>query len=115
MKENTMDDSLLDTLAKEDEDDNDYITLCSENGQDIEFIEIAGITYKNNFYAVLQPVEPLDGMGEDEALVFKIVKGNDGNDSFQIELDQDIIDIVFDEYQKLVKEANDSENDSDDE
>lgn len=86
-------------------DDNDTITLQTADGEDVEFIEVAGIAYLNNFYAILQPVDLLDGMGEDEALVFKVSKNKDGSDKFEIELDDSIIDAVFAEYNRLLDEA----------
>ena len=94
----------------EDEFDNDIVTLCAADGEEIQFIEIAGISYKGNFYAILQPKELLDGMGDDEALVFKVTRGKDGNDNFSIELDEEIIEAVFDEYNKLLDESTADEN-----
>ena len=88
------------------EDDDDIVTLLSANGEEIDFVEIAGIAYKGNFYAILQPVELLDGMDEDEALVFKVSRGEDGSDKFEIELNDEIIDAVFAEYNVLLDEAN---------
>jgi len=87
-------------------DDDDVVTLLSDDGEEIDFIEVAGIAYRGNFYAVLQPVELLEGMEEDEALVFKVTRGKDGEDKFEIELDDAIIDAVFEEYNKLLDEAN---------
>lgn len=88
------------------EDDDDIVTLLSANGEEIDFVEIAGIAYKGNFYAILQPVELLDGMDEDEALVFKVSRDEDGSDKFEIELNDEIIDAVFAEYNVLLDEAN---------
>lgn len=87
------------------EDDDDVVTLMSSNGEEIDFVEIAGIAYRGNFYAILQPVELLDGMEEDEALVFKVTRGADSEDKFEVELDDAIIDAVFEEYNKLLDEA----------
>ena len=91
-------------------DNNDeYITLLSANGEEINFVEIAGIAYSGNFYAILQPEELLDGMEADEALVFKVSRNADGSDKFEIELDDEIIDAVFAEYNRLfdnIQESN---------
>ena len=92
----------IDHMSK---DDDDVITLITTNGEEVDFVEIAGIAYRGNFYAILQPVELLEGMEEDEALVFKVTRGKDGEDKFEIELDDTIIDAVFDEYNKLLDEA----------
>ncbi len=84
--------------------EDDIITLQTANGESVDFIEVAGIAYNNNFYVILQPVELLDGMDDDEALVFKVSRGADGEDKFEIELDDDIIDAVFKEYNRLLDE-----------
>lgn len=86
--------------------DDDVVTLLSANGEEIDFTEIAGIAHRGKFYAILQPVELLDGMQDDEALVFEVVRGEDGEDKFEICLDDQIIDAVFAEYDRLYEEAN---------
>ena len=87
--------------------DDDIITLTTGDGEEVDFVEIAGIAYKGNFYAILQPVELLEGMDEDEALVFKVERGAGDEDNFQIVTDDDIINAVFDEYNRLLDEADD--------
>ncbi len=87
------------------DDGDDVLTLLSANGEEIDFIEIAGIAYGGNFYAIVQPVELLEGMAEDEALVFLVERDNEGNDKFTIVLDDEIIDAVFVEYGKLYDAA----------
>ena len=93
-------------------DDDDIITLMTAEGEEVDFIEIAGIAYRGNFYAILQPVELLDGMDEDEALVFKVSRGKEGEDKFEIELDDAVIDAVFEEYNKLLDEADGKSGDN---
>ncbi len=85
-------------------EDNDIVTLLTSEGEKVDFIEIAGIAHGGKFYAILQPVELLDGMGDDEALVFKVTS-EDGGDIFDIELDDEIIDAVFAEYHRLLDES----------
>ncbi len=92
--------------------DDDIVTLLSATGEEIDFVEIAGIAHKGNFYAILQPVELLEGMADDEALVFRVSRNEDGEDKFEIELDDEIIDAVFAEYNRLLDKL---ESDSDEE
>lgn len=87
-------------------DDDSVVTLKSANGEDIQFIEIAGIAHKGNFYAILQPVELMEGLADDEAIVFKVSRAPNGDDSFEIVLDDDIIDAVFAEYDRLYEQEN---------
>ena len=91
------------------EEDDDIVTLLSADGEEIDFVEIAGIALNGKFYAVLQPVELLEGMEEDEALVFEVGRNADGSDNFTIEMDDDIIDAVFAEYNRLLDQANEEE------
>ena len=76
-----------------------------EEPLEIRFIEIAGIAHKGNFYAILQPEELIPGMNEDEALVFKVTRGENGEDKFEIELDDEIIEAVFKTYNQLLDNA----------
>jgi len=99
-----LDNKDLGTVVDEEEYD-DIVTLLSADGEEVDFVEIAGIAYGGEFYAILQPVELLEGMEDDEALVFKVSRGDDGEDKFEIELDDDIIDAVFAEYNRLLDEA----------
>ena len=93
-----------------EERNDDIVTLLSATGEEIDFVEIAGIAHQGNFYAILQPVELIEGMDDDEALVFKVSRGENGEDKFEIELDDEIIDAVFEEYNrlldKMIKDSN---------
>ncbi len=109
-EEKLQDENLPESMEHMENDDDDIVTLLSAEGEEIDFVEIAGIAYKGAFYAILQPVELLDGMDDDEALVFKVTRGKDGEDKFEIELDDSTIDAVFAEYNKLLDEAIAGEN-----
>lgn len=93
--------------------DDDIVTLQTEDGKNIDFIEIAGIAHKGGFYAILQPVELLPGMQDDEALVMKVTRDEDGNDKFSVVLDDEIIDAVFAQYNKMLDNIQNGD-DSDD-
>lgn len=90
--------------------DDEIITLLSSNGEEIDFIEIAGIVYNEKQYAVLQPVELLPGMSDDEALVFHVTKDEIGKDNFALEHDDDIINGVFEEYEKMLADLEKDED-----
>lgn len=86
--------------------DDEIVTLISQDGEEIDLIEIANIIYKGNFYSVLQPVPLIEGMQQDEALVFNVTRDEEGKEHFEIELDEAIIEEVFQEYQKILSEFN---------
>jgi len=101
-----MSNSFFDTLL--DENNSDNIILYNEHGNPIEFAQIAIIPIGDNTYALLQPVEVMDGMSDDEALVFRL-DIEDGEEMLVIEMDEAVIDAVFDEYYKLLEESSDDE------
>lgn len=85
--------------------DDSIITLYSNTGEAIDFEEVALISHKGNYYAVLQPVQLLPGMSDDEALVFRLGRNKDGSDKYEIELNDDIVDAVFEKYERLYDES----------
>lgn len=86
-------------------DEDDVIVLQGPDGEEVEFEEIADITLGEHFYVILQPVERPDEMGLDEAVVFEVIAGEE-NDEFVVVDDEDVIDEVFTEYNRLYDEQN---------
>lgn len=106
-----MNEERIPPISEDEFADDDIVTLLSATGEEIDFVEIAGIAHKGEFYAILQPVELLEGMGDDEALVFHVSRDENGQDKFEICLDDEIIDAVFAEYNKLYEEAHADDGD----
>lgn len=89
-----------------DENNTDPIILFNENGEEISFEQIALIPKKGKTYAILQPIEEMEGVGEDEALVFAIEepKNKDEQEYLTLVTDVEIIDEVFKVYDELIDE-----------
>ena len=88
-----------------DEDNNDAIILFNEKGEEIAFEQIALIPQKEKTYAILKPIQPMEGVGEDEGLVFSIeTSKEDGQEYLVLVTDEGIIDDVFKVYDELVAE-----------
>lgn len=83
----------------------DIITLTTSSGEEIDFVEIAGIKLGTKFYEVLQPVELLEGMSDDEVLVFQVTHSGGGN-KFDIVTEDKIIDKVLKKCNRMIAEAN---------
>ena len=86
------------------EEYDDIITLTSESNEEIDFVNIAQIVYQSKIYAILQPVELLDGMDEDEAFVFEVKTDEESQNSYTIVTDDEIVDEVFSRYNQLLEE-----------
>lgn len=92
---------ILDVLL--DEDNEDPITLYDENSKAYKFDQVAVIPLDEKLYAILKPIDGIEGVADDEAIVFA-VNDNDGETSLIVEIDESIAMRVFDEYYKLLDE-----------
>ena len=95
--------SIIDKLF--DEDNCDVIILRNENGEDIRFDQIATIPMKSKTYFILLPLDKIEGVGENEGLVFEILETEEG-EVLSLVTDAKIIDEVFAVYDELVDDAN---------
>ena len=95
--------SILDILL--DEDNEDPITLYDENDKEIRFDQVAIIPMDEKLYAILKPIDEMEGVADDEAIVFFINENGDGDATLEIETDEPVAMRVFDEYYKLLDKA----------
>lgn len=89
-----------------DENDSEPITLLSQNGKEFSFEQIAVIPQEEKLYIILKPVEHIDGLGEDEGLVFY---ANEEEYRYELVTEEEIIDKVFSVYDSLLEEENEDE------
>ena len=86
--------------------DVEVITLYDDKDQPVDFHEVACVQYEEEYYALLQPVKPMDGLAEDEALIFKLVEQPDGeSDLFVPVEDEAVLEAVFEEYLRAVADC----------
>ena len=98
---------LLDVLL--DQDNKEPIVLMDENGKQMTFEQVAVIPYEvrkeKRLYCVLKPLDKIEGIGDDEAIVFLVDTDDEGNSIIRIEEDEEIAIAVFDKYYDLLEEA----------
>ena len=96
---------LLDVLL--DFDNKEPIVLMDESGRQIAFEQIAVIPYRVEseirLYCILKPLG-IQGVSEDEAIVFLLDVDDDGNSVICIEEDEQVAIGVFSRYYKLLEE-----------
>ncbi len=105
-KEEVQAEDLLDILL--DKDNKEPITLMDEKGKQISFEQIAMIVHEvkkeKKLFAILKPIDKIEGLGENDAIVFLVDQDKDGNTILKIEEDEDVAMDVFDEYYDLLEE-----------
>lgn len=95
----------VDQILDEDYIDNIFL-YDDENDKDVEFEQVALIPIDDDVYVILKPVTPVEGVGENEALAFRIdfAPTEDDDDVLVVIEDDDLINKVFEEYYELLKE-----------
>ena len=98
---------LLDVLF--DPDNKDPIVLMDENGKEMSFLQVAVIPYEvrkeKRLYCVLKPLDEIEGIADDEAIVFLVDTDEAGNSIIKLEEDEEIAIAVFDKYYDLLEES----------
>lgn len=99
--------SLVEILL--DEDDMSDVVLFDNDDNAVKFEQIAIIPEvidgEARLYAILQPIDKVDGVADDEALLFRVfTEENDGEDNVVFEDDYEIAEAVFEKYYKLIEE-----------
>ena len=97
---------LLDVLL--DPDNREPLTFLDENGKVLTFEQVAVIPHddkdgERQLFTVLKPLDKIEGVADDEAIVFRVSVDDDGNTSIKPEEDDEIAIAVYDEYIKLLK------------
>lgn len=100
--------SLMDLLL--DEENSEPITLFDNKDKEVKFDQVAIIPLNDMLYAILKPIQEMEGVADDEAIVFAVIETDDGEAILNIETDEAIAMQVFEEYYKLLDEyeANES-------
>lgn len=83
-----------------DENDNSNLIFYNDNKEKIEFEQVALINIDNENYAILHPVNL--GYQDDEVIAYSIKIDNLNYELLEVE-DNDLLDKIYNEYQKLYK------------
>lgn len=95
---------LLDVLL--DENNTAPIYMYDETGRQLKFEQVAVIPYGGeDLYCILKPLTKLEGIADDEAIVFKIDEDENGEAILRVEANEQIAISVFDQYYNLVEES----------
>lgn len=96
--------SIIDVLL--DPDNRDPVVLMGEDGKELKFEQVAVIPHdkegEKRLYCILHPITPIEGIGEDEAVVFVCDRTEDGEDIIRVEEDEATAVAIFDEYYRLL-------------
>ena len=91
-----------------DPNNDELIVLFNEKGEEMPFEQVALIPLEKKVYAILKPARPIEGVGENEGIVFAIELNSRGEEYLALVTDDKTIDAVFEVYDSLCEEQSDS-------
>lgn len=84
--------------------DEEPIELLADDGRKLKFFFVGTIEYKGKFYSAFEPAEEIEGLSEDDLVIFEL----SGDDEETAELlsieDEKLLDEVFEEFCKVLDE-----------
>lgn len=82
----------------------DIVELTTEDGKKLKFYFVGTIEYKGKNYSAFEPAEEIDGIEDDDLVIFEL-SGDDEEtaDLLPIE-DEKLLDEVFEEFCRVLEE-----------
>ena len=84
--------------------EDDIVTLTTDDGKKLKFFFVGTIEYKGKNYSAFEPAEEIEGVSEDDLIIFEL----SGDDEETAELlpieDEALLDEVFEEFCKALEE-----------
>lgn len=103
VKQENAQENIMDILL--DEDNKEPIVLFNEAGRKIGFEQVAIIPYDDKLYCILKPIDHIDDVDDDEAIVFYVNDPYGEMPTLVVEKDEAKAIAVFDEYYKLLDDV----------
>lgn len=93
---------LLDILL--DEENSEPIVIAGDDGEEIMFDQLCVITFEEELYCVLSPITHIEGVGENEVLIFHI-DAQEGKKTMLNQVSDDkVLDAVFGIFEQMLEE-----------
>lgn len=88
-----------------DENDDGNIVLDGDDGEDLEFEQLASISLDDRLYCILRPLNLPNGvtLAEDEAFVFQYVNDENGEALCAVD-DEELENRIIEEYNALCED-----------
>ncbi len=92
-------------------DEENVVILTDEDGKDIRFLHIMTFDFEDSFFVALTPEEDMEDIENGEVLLMEILEDEDGNDCYVPIENEDRLDQVWEEFERLYYEDDDEEGD----
>ncbi len=84
--------------------DEDIVELTTDDGKKLKFFFVGTIEYKGKNYSAFEPAEEIDGLSEDDLVIFEL-SGDDEETADLLPIDDEaLLDEVFEEFCRVLEE-----------
>lgn len=90
-------------------EEDDIVVLKDEEGNDSKFYHIMTFDFENSFFVALTPETEVDGIQNGEVILLEIMEDEDGDDCYVPVEDEQRLDRVWDEFERLYNEEEEDE------
>ncbi len=80
----------------------DIVELTADDGKKLKFYFVGTIEYKGKNYSAFEPAEEIEGISEDDLIIFELVGTEEDAELLPIE-DEKLLDEVFEEFCKALE------------
>ena len=85
-------------------EDDDIVELTTEDGKKLKFYFVGTIEYKGKNYSAFEPAEEIEGMEDDDLIIFEL-SGDDEETADLLPVEDDkLLDEVFEEFCRVLEE-----------
>ena len=85
-------------------EDEDIVELVTDDGKKLKFYFVGTIEYKGKNYSAFEPAEEIDGMEDDDLVIFELA-GDDEETADLLPVEDDkLLDEVFEEFCRVLEE-----------
>ena len=85
-------------------EDEDIVELVTDDGKKLKFYFVGTIEYKGKNYSAFEPAEEIDGMEDDDLVIFELAGDDEETADLLPVEDEKLIDEVFEEFCRVLEE-----------
>ncbi len=85
-------------------EDEDIVELVTDDGKKLKFYFVGTIEYKGKNYSAFEPAEQIDGMEDDDLVIFELAGDDEETADLLPVEDEKLLDEVFEEFCRVLEE-----------
>ena len=84
--------------------DEDIVELTTDDGKKLKFYFVGTIEYKGKNYSAFEPAEQIDGIEDDDLVIFEVAGEDEATADLLPVEDDKLLDEVFEEFCRVLEE-----------